>query len=155
MADNIVVNTGIFGGRPERGADVQETGRVAVKRLDEATAGKIRSIERANLAILCASLAASLYFRSMEITLGVAAGGAVVALNFRWLTRIMEKALFGAETMKASLIINFFLKISFLLGTLGLLMVYTGVNKLAVAAGTSTIILAVLLRGVTEMWTEN
>ncbi len=113
---------------------------------------KIKDIERLSLILLLIFTLISLFFVSLPVTLGVFLGGAIVIGNFHWLSRLVEKALISEGGSKVSLIINFFLKSAFLLGSVILVTVYTKVDPIALLAGLTTIIIAVLLAGGSEIW---
>ncbi len=113
---------------------------------------KIKDIERLSLILLLIFTLISLFFVSLPVTLGVFLGGAIVIGNFHWLSRLVEKALISEGGSKVSLIINFFLKSAFLLGSVILVTVYTKVDPIALLTGLTTIIIAVLLAGGKEIW---
>jgi hypothetical protein len=116
------------------------------------TRHKIKDIERLSLILLLIFTLISLFFVSLPVTLGVFLGGAIVIGNFHWLSRLVEKALSSEGGSKASLIINFFLKSAFLVGSVILVTVYTKVDPIALLTGLTTIIIAVLLAGGREIW---
>lgn len=113
---------------------------------------KIKDIERLSLILLLIFTLISLFFVSLPVTLGVFLGGAIVIGNFHWLSRLVEKALSSEGGSKISLIINFFLKSAFLLGSVVLVTIYTRVDPIALLTGLTTIIIAVLLAGGSEIW---
>jgi hypothetical protein len=123
--------------------------------LDEKSLARIRFIERTNLLLLALALAASLLMRSAAFTAGIAVGGVIVAVNFRWLMKIVEKALFSEGKTKASMALNLLLKIVFTFGGLAALLLYTGIDRLAVVAGTSTIIVSIMIHGIADFWKED
>ncbi len=113
---------------------------------------KIKDIERLSLVLLLIFTLISLFFVSLPVTLGVFLGGAIVIGNFYWLSRLVEKALSTEGSSKVSLIINFLLKSAFLLGSVVLVTLYTKVDLIALLTGLTTIIIAVLLAGGSEIW---
>ncbi|UCD85437.1 MAG: ATP synthase subunit I [Deltaproteobacteria bacterium] len=113
---------------------------------------KIRNIEKLSLILLLVFTLISLVFVSLPITLGVLLGGAIVIGNFYWLSRLLEKALNGEGVSKLSLAVNFFVKSAFLLGSVILVILYTKVDPIALLAGLTTIIIAILLAGGSEIW---
>ncbi len=113
---------------------------------------KIRNIEKLSLILLLVFTLISLVFVSLPITLGVFLGGAIVIGNFYWLSRLLEKALSSEEVSKLSLAVNFFIKSAFLLGSVILVILYTKVDPIALLAGLTTIIVAILLAGGGEIW---
>ena len=113
---------------------------------------KIKDIERLSLVLLLIFTLISLFFVSLPVTLGVFLGGVIVIGNFYWLSRLVEKALSSEGGSKVSLIINFFLKSAFLLGSVVLVTLFTKVDHIALLTGLTTIIVAVLLAGGREIW---
>ncbi|MBI4640202.1 MAG: ATP synthase subunit I [Candidatus Tectomicrobia bacterium] len=96
-------------------------------------------------------LLASLPFRSLEVSLGLLLGWAIVTINFKWLIRIAEQFMKKRKIATVKVLANVFLKFFFLIGSLVIVIFYTTLNVVAFLIGTTTIILAVLLAALFEM----
>ncbi|MBW2057462.1 MAG: ATP synthase subunit I, partial [Deltaproteobacteria bacterium] len=75
------------------------------------TLSRIDSIERINLYVAGVLCAGSLLFRSLSVTIGVALGAFIVAANFWWLRRLVERAMAKGEGRKKSLYGQYVLKL--------------------------------------------
>ena len=109
----------------------------------------ISSIERTNLILMGIFLTASLLFRDLRVTAGVLFGGAIMALNFWFMRRILEKG-FSEGKVKRSVAVKYAAKFLGLVGAVVVVVVFLRewVNILAFMAGLFTIFLAICIEGV-------
>lgn len=110
-------------------------------------AQKLISIEKRSAQILVLFLLASLWFQSWAVSLGVLLGGAIVLLNFRWLWRILSGYIFGAKRYSLFQMVG---KFFVLLLVIFLVIRYLRVNPVAFAAGTSALVLGIVIEAVRQ-----
>lgn len=87
----------------------------------------------------------SLYFRSVAITGGAAAGAALAVLNFWAQRRLVTRML--SERRKGGAAVLFLVKLGVIFGALYLLIAVAGLNALAMMAGFSVLVVAITLSG--------
>jgi len=104
----------------------------------------LRTVTKVNLAFVWVFFLVSLAFRETRITAGVILGGAVVAVNFWWLRRLVERALAHGGRYRAVAIALLMVKFAALLGAVAVIVMYFEVNVVAFVVGTTTIYLAVV-----------
>jgi hypothetical protein len=117
----------------------------------DVTLSRIDSIEKMSIYIGAALAAGSLLFRSLPMTLGVVLGGLVVILNFRWLRRLIERALTKKGGLKKALYAEYALKLILFLGVVGVVVYYRkslwDVDPLGFLVGLSTVFIAICVEG--------
>lgn len=115
------------------------------------TLSRIDSIERTNLYVAGALCAGSLFFASLSVTLGVGVGAAIVVVNFRWLRRLVERAMTKGTRAKKTLYGEYVLKLLLFLaipcGVIFYRKVLFDLNPLAFILGLSTVFIAVCVEG--------
>jgi len=110
-------------------------------------AGKLIAIEKRSAQILVLFLLASLWFQSWAVSLGVLLGGGIVLLNFRWLWRILSGYIFGGKRYSLfQMVVRFFV----LLLVIFLVIRYLRVNPVAFLAGTSALVLGIMIEAVRQ-----
>ena len=104
------------------------------------------------IAILISAIlaAASLYFRSAQITLSVIAGSAIVVGSFELLSLIIGRAMGRENKSPAVFIIAAFFKLTLLGLVLWFVVVHTPIHMLAFLVGLSTIVLSVAISGISN-----
>jgi len=112
---------------------------------------RIDSIERISLYVAAALCAGSLFFVSLSVTLGVALGGFIVVVNFRWLRRLIERAMAKGEGVKKTLYGEYLLKFLLFLAVPCGVIYYRkflfDLNPLAFVVGLSTVFIAICVEG--------
>jgi hypothetical protein len=112
---------------------------------------RIDSIERTNLYVAGALCAGSLLFVSLSVTLGVALGSLIVVINFRWLRRLVERAMSKGQRAKKTLYGEYALKLLFFLaipcGVIYYRRFLLDVDPLAFIVGLSTVFVAICVEG--------
>ncbi len=104
----------------------------------------LRTVTKVNLAFMWVFFLASLAFRETRITTGVLLGGAVIAVNFWWLRRLVERAMAHGGKYRGVAIALLMVKFAVLLGAVAVIVMYFDVNVVAFVVGTTTIYLAVV-----------
>ena len=104
----------------------------------------LRTVTKVNLAFVWVFFLASLVFRETRVTVGVLLGGAVVAVNFWWLRRLVERALAHGGRYRTVAIVMLMVKFAVLLVVVALIVMYFDVNVVAFVVGTTTIYLAIV-----------
>ncbi len=120
----------------------------------------LRSLERTIVVVGVALTLASLAWRSAPVTAGVLAGAAAMWLNFRWLRRIVTRALAeaagaaaepagtegrGRRLVAARLAVEFVLKFGALVALVYLLVRRTGVDVVGLLVGLSAVFIAIVV----------
>lgn len=115
------------------------------------TLSRIDSIEKTNLYVAAALCAGSLFFASLSVTLGVALGGLIAVVNFRWLRRLIERAMAKGGGVKKTLYGEYALKLILFLaipcGVIYYRKFLFDLNPLAFVVGLSTVFIAICLEG--------
>ncbi|HEY5674837.1 MAG TPA: ATP synthase subunit I [Malonomonas sp.] len=100
---------------------------------------------RRNWYILALLVLISLFWRSVEVTQGVLAGGLLAILAYGWLYRSLVKALSGPEQVAArGFQRTYFLRLAALAAAIFLLIAKGGVHPVALSAGLSVVIVNIL-----------
>ena len=110
----------------------------------------LRSLERTVVAVGLALTLGSLLWRSAPVTAGVAIGAAAMWLNFRWLRRIVVRAVElttraedgGTGAAAARLAVEFSVKFIALAALVYLLITRSRVDPLGLLVGLSTLVVA-------------
>ncbi len=102
---------------------------------------KLTSIEKRSAQILVLFLLVSLWFHSGSVILGLILGGAVSILNFRWLSRIVEKVLFERKKFYGLQALIRFIVLGF---AVSFILLYVQVHPIAFLVGISTLVLGIL-----------
>ncbi len=109
----------------------------------EATAS---DIERINVGILVlGSLASGFIMRDFVYVFSFGVASAMMTLNFRLLTKIMESFFSGAVPSKKELLVKLPLKFFGLTGLVTVIVVWGNVNMLFFIIGLSTVLLSVVI----------
>lgn len=115
------------------------------------TLSRIDSIERTNLYVAGALCAGSLFFASLSVTLGVAVGALIVVINFRWLRRLVQRAMAKGGRVKKVLYGEYALKLLFILAIPCGIIYYReflfDLHPLAFIVGLSTVFIAICVEG--------
>jgi hypothetical protein len=115
------------------------------------TVSRIESIERTNLYVGGALCAGSLFFVSFPITLGVAIGALMVIVNFRWLRRLIERAMAKGGKRKKAVYLEYALKMLLFLAIPCLVVYYReflfDLDPVALVVGISTVFIAIVIEG--------
>lgn len=115
------------------------------------TLSRIDSIERTNLYVAGALCAGSLFFVSLSVTLGVALGALIVVINFRWLRRLIERAMSKGQKTKKTLYGEYALKLVLFLAIPCGVVYYRkdlfDLDPLAFIVGLSTVFVAICVEG--------
>jgi hypothetical protein len=115
------------------------------------TLSRIDSIERTSLYVAGALCAGSLILASLSVTVGVALGALIVVVNFRWLRRLVERAMAKGGRVKKALYGEYALKLLFILaipcGVIYYRKFLFDLNPLAFVVGLSTVFIAVCVEG--------
>ncbi len=118
---------------------------------DVVSLSRIGSIERTSLYVAAVLCGGSLYFVSLSVTLGVALGGLLVIINFRWLRRLVERIVASKEGAKKALYGEYFLKLLFFIAIPCAVIYYRqflfNLNPLAFVVGLSTVFFAICIEG--------
>lgn len=104
----------------------------------------LAAIERRSVQILAVLAAASIWFQSWPVSLGVVLGGGVAILNFHWLRRVMAKVILEGHWLHG---IQVLIKFIVLVIGVFLLLRHTPVSGAAFAVGTSTLLGGILFEG--------
>ena len=116
--------------------------------LKEATKKKLVASEKRALIFLFFLAAASLFFESKKIFLGVLIGGGLSLVNIVILGKIGEKVFQQSCPRKTPVIITYIIKIIILFGVLFFLVSQEVVNLFAFIVGFSTVLLIVSFESV-------
>ena len=108
---------------------------------------KLRAIEIRSAQILALALLASLWFRNGAVFWGLILGGGLAILNFHWLRRILEKAIFDQQWLYSFQIL---IKFIFLGGAIYIVLRYAKVHPVAFVAGISTLLMGILFEVLRE-----
>ena len=102
------------------------------------------------IAILIAAsmTCASLYFRSVRITLSIAAGSAIVIISFELMRIIISRALSSAKTSKTFIVFMSALKFAILGILLWFIVVKLPIHPLAFLVGLMTMVIAITTEGI-------
>lgn len=115
------------------------------------TLSRIDSIERTNLYVAGGLCAGSLFFVSLSVTLGVALGALLVVINFRWLRRLVERAMTKGKGVKKTFYGEYALKSLLFLaipcGVIYYRRFLFDLNPLAFVVGLSTVFVAICVEG--------
>lgn len=108
----------------------------------------ILRIERLAALLVGLTTLLSLLFWDASITLGAAVGGAIAALNFYALRRLVQ-AITSSENQskQAVMVILLTMKLGALAGAIYLMINYLPVNPLAFMVGVSVIVLSIFIEG--------
>lgn len=117
------------------------------------TLSRIDAIERTSLYVAGVLCAGSLVFSSLAVTLGVALGALIVVINFRWLRRLVERAIAGgAQKRKKRLYAQYALKFFLFLAVPGAVVYYRrfllDLDPLGFVVGLSTVFFAICVEGI-------
>ncbi len=120
------------------------------------TISRVDSIERTSIYVAAALSAGSLFFVSLPVTLGVAVGGVIVIINFRWLRRLVERAMAKGEGAKKTLYGEYFLKLLLFLAVPCGVIYYReflfDLDPLAFVVGLSTVFIAIFVEGLKDVF---
>ena len=110
-------------------------------------------LARRNWVVFAVLLLGSLLWRSVPVTLGVAAGGLVAIAGYHWLYRslrglLSEPSRQGARRFK----FGYFLRLGALGAVLLILLVPLGVHPLGLAVGLSVVVLSILWTTITRAY---
>jgi hypothetical protein len=123
------------------------------------TLSRVDSIERTNLYVAGALCAGSLFFASLSVTLGVGAGAAIVVVNFRWLRRLIERAMTKGTRAKKTLYGEYALKLLLFLvipcGVIFYRRFLFDLDPLAFVVGLSTVFISVSIEGFRGFFRES
>jgi hypothetical protein len=111
--------------------------------LKEATKKKLAASEKKALVILVLLSAASLYFKSKQIFLGVLIGGGLSLVNIVMLSKLGEKVFQQNSPRKTAIAITYTIKIIILFGALFFLVNYKIIDVFAFIIGFSIILLII------------
>jgi hypothetical protein len=122
------------------------------------TLSKIDSIERTNLYVAGALCAGSVYFLSLSVTLGVGLGAFIVVANFRWLRRLVERAMAKGGGLKKRVFGEYALKMVLFLVVPCAVVYYReyifDINPVAFVVGLSTVFIAIFVEGIRGVFKE-
>jgi len=113
-----------------------------------------RRVERTALTLVGVATLASLLTGDRAVVLGVGVGGALAALNFMALWRILASIFKSAGTnpqKQALMAVLLMLKFGFLAVSLYLVVRYVPLNSLALLVGISLVVLAIFTEGIVTM----
>ena len=115
------------------------------------TLSRIDSIERTNLYVAGVLCAGSLFFTSLSVTIGVALGAAIVVVNFRWLRRLVERAMDkgrkARKTLYGEYALKFLLFLAIPCGAIYYRKMLFDLDPLAFIVGLSTVFVAICVEG--------
>ena len=94
-----------------------------------------------------AAIAGSLFFKSVPISAGAAAGAVVGLGNLYVIIRLVRRFIAGGGPGQGRLIILFLLKTVGLFAIIGLILLKTDANGLAFAAGLTAVVVALVWEG--------
>ena len=122
------------------------------------TLSRIDSIERTNLYVAGVLCAGSLVFASLPVTLGVGLGALIVVVNFRWLRRLVERAMAKRERAKKTLYGEYALKLLLSLavpcGVIYYRKLLFDLDPLGFVVGLSTVFIAICVEGLRGVFKE-
>lgn len=105
----------------------------------------LNTLNKISYLVAALMILASIYYRSFNITLSVTLGAAIVIISFRLLCWLVANSF--KEGRKWNLVIIAFLKLILLGGILWLVVVKLPVHNIALLAGLSTMVVAVIIYG--------
>lgn len=109
---------------------------------------RLNSIQKKTVIVLLLLIAASLFYKSAKISLGIVVGGCLSLINLKVLSRIAENIFQQTKPNKTPIIISYVIKIFILFGTLYLLITRDLVNIIAFIIGFSAIFIAMFLESI-------
>jgi hypothetical protein len=113
----------------------------------------LEELARRNWFILLALVLLSLFWGSAAVTLGVLAGGVLVIINYRWLSRSLFKLLRDPErAAEQGFKRNYLFRLAFVAGAIYLLLVRGGVHPLALVVGLSVVVINLLIATVKRLY---
>ncbi len=108
----------------------------------------VRRIERLSLLLVALATLLSLLFQDRAISLGVGIGGALAALNFYSLRRIMQAIMQGDNPRKQAIMaILLTFKFAAIAASIYLILKFIPINAVAFLAGISVVVLAIFMEG--------
>lgn len=108
----------------------------------------VHRIERLSLLLVAVATLLSLLLQDRAISLGVGIGGALAALNFFALGRIMQSILRGDNARKqAVMAILLTLKFAAIAATIYMIIKFVPINAVAFLAGISVVVLSIFVEG--------
>jgi hypothetical protein len=123
------------------------------------TLSKIDSIERTNLYVAGALCGGSIYFLSLSVTLGVALGAFIVVANFRWLRRLVERAMAKGGGVKKRVFGEYALKMVLFFAIPCAVVYYRDflfdLNPVAFVVGLSTVFIGIFVEGIRGVFRES
>ncbi len=115
----------------------------------------VHRIERLSLLLVALATLLSLLFQDRAISLGVGIGGALAALNFYSLRRIMLAILQGTKPRKqAFMAILLTFKFAAIAASIYLILRYIPINAVAFLVGISVVVLAIFMEGFRTVFLE-
>ncbi|MFN2355718.1 MAG: ATP synthase subunit I [Desulfopila sp.] len=112
-------------------------------------------LARRNWIILAVLVVISLLWRSLPVTLGVVAGGLVVAVNYHWMGRSLRKLLVDQGQPPQGKFRSgrdFLLRMAVIGLVIYLLLVHTRIHPVGFAAGLSVYVLNLMLTAVKRLY---
>lgn len=114
---------------------------------------KISDIERINVIVLViGSILAMVIMREFKYVFSFAVASAIMALNFRFLKKIIEGGLLMAENKKIELAIKLPLKFLILAALIAVVIIYGDINLVFFLVGLSTVFISVVINQFSGLW---
>ena len=113
------------------------------------------SLKRRNWVILLILSAASYFFMSRIMTLGVILGGLIVIANFGFFQFIIRRSFptDGAiQSRKSLLMVQSFIRLFILGGVIYILITHGWVDPIGLTIGLSTVVLSIVSYGINRAW---
>ncbi len=106
----------------------------------------LKQVGRLNWLVLILMVLVSLFWQSLSVTLGVAAGGLLVILNFGWMGHSLFKVISAPQAYSPrGFKRNYFFRLIVVGSAIYLLLVRGGVEPLALVVGLSVVVVSLLL----------
>ncbi|MBN1957025.1 MAG: ATP synthase subunit I [Desulfuromonadales bacterium] len=106
-----------------------------------------------NWIILIVLVVCSLFWRSLPVTMGVLAGGVLVIINYRWLSRSLFKVLGNPNTAtEKGFKRSYLFRLLFIACAIYLLLVRGGVHPLALVVGLSVVVINLMITTVKRLY---
>jgi hypothetical protein len=114
---------------------------------------KISDIERINVIVLViGSILAMVIMRDFKFVFSFAVASAIMALNFRFLKKIIEGSLLMSENRKVELAIKLPLKFLVLVALIAVVVIYGDIDLVFFLIGLSTVFISVLINQFSGLW---
>lgn len=106
-----------------------------------------------NWIILIVLVVLSLFWRSFSVTMGVLAGGVLVIINYRWLSRSLLRVLGDPNAAsEKGFKRNYLFRLLFIACAIYLLLVRGGVHPLALVIGLSVVVINLMITTVKRLY---